>query len=136
MSCFTYLFFYLLEGSPSGVVANVLDYDIVVSEFKLQLCYYIHFQTNTLRNWHWIIQKGWFTLKIKKANQYIFKNPTFLSGRDNFHFYRKKFVSHEAHTEKSQFNSLYCLSLIIPSDFILSLRLLFDIKPVKYKWRR
>ena len=30
------------------VVANVLDYYIVESEFKLQLCYCIHFGTNTL----------------------------------------------------------------------------------------
>ena len=26
----------------------MLDYNIVVSEFELQLCYYIHFWTNTL----------------------------------------------------------------------------------------
>ena len=31
-----------------GVVANVLHCDIVVSEFKLQLCYYIHFWINHL----------------------------------------------------------------------------------------
>ena len=30
------------------VVANVLDCDIVVSGFKLQSCYYVHFWTNTL----------------------------------------------------------------------------------------
>ena len=35
-------------GCPHNVVANMLDCDIVVSEFKLQSCYYIHFQTNTL----------------------------------------------------------------------------------------
>ena len=28
-----------------GVVANVLDCNIVVSEFELQSCYYVHFQT-------------------------------------------------------------------------------------------
>ena len=32
-----------------GVVANVLNCDIIVNKFKLQSCYYIHFQTNTLR---------------------------------------------------------------------------------------
>ena len=31
-----------------GVVANVLDCDIVVSEFELQWRYYVHFQTNIL----------------------------------------------------------------------------------------
>ena len=31
-----------------GEVANVLGCNIVVSEFELQLRYYIHFQTNTL----------------------------------------------------------------------------------------
>ena len=30
------------------MVANVLDCDIVVSKFKLQSLYYIHFQTNIL----------------------------------------------------------------------------------------
>ena len=33
--------------SHSGVVANVLDCHIVVSEFELH--YYVHFRTNTLR---------------------------------------------------------------------------------------
>ena len=31
-----------------GLVANTLDCDIVVREFKLQLGYYIHFETNIL----------------------------------------------------------------------------------------
>ena len=30
-------------------VANVLDYNIIVSEFELQPRYHVHFQTNTLR---------------------------------------------------------------------------------------
>ena len=34
--------------SPMGVVANMLDSDIIVSEFKLQSCYYVHFQINTV----------------------------------------------------------------------------------------
>ena len=33
--------------NPGGVVANVLDYDLVVSEFELQLHYYVHFHSNT-----------------------------------------------------------------------------------------
>ena len=36
------------RGSLRGVVVNVLDHDIVVSEFKLQSQYYVYFQTNTL----------------------------------------------------------------------------------------
>ena len=36
------------RGAPHGVVANVLDCDIVVSKFEFHLCYYIHFWTNTL----------------------------------------------------------------------------------------
>ena len=31
-----------------GVVAKILDCDLEVSEFELQSCYYVHFQTNTL----------------------------------------------------------------------------------------
>ncbi len=43
-----YTAFDLFRGSTRDVVANLLDCDIVVSEFKLQSCYYIHFRTNTL----------------------------------------------------------------------------------------
>ena len=35
-------------GGPWDVVANVLDFDTVVTKFKLQSCYYVHFWTNTL----------------------------------------------------------------------------------------
>ena len=35
--------------SPRGVVANVLGYNIVVSEFKIQSHYDVYFQTNTFR---------------------------------------------------------------------------------------
>ena len=34
---------------PRGVVANVLDFDIVVIEFELQSHYYVHFQIHTVR---------------------------------------------------------------------------------------
>ena len=36
------------QGSPSGIVANVLDSDTVVIKFEFQSCYCIHFQTNSL----------------------------------------------------------------------------------------
>ena len=36
------------RGIPLSEEANVLDSDIVVSKFKLQLGYYVHFWTNTL----------------------------------------------------------------------------------------
>ena len=36
------------SGSPHGIVADVLDCDMVVHEFEIQLCCYIHFWTNTL----------------------------------------------------------------------------------------
>ena len=35
--------------NANGLVANMLDYDIIVSEFELQSRYYIHFETHTLR---------------------------------------------------------------------------------------
>ena len=35
-------------GSPRDVVVNVLDCNIVVSEFEFQSCYYVDFPTNTL----------------------------------------------------------------------------------------
>ena len=35
-------------GRPCDVVANVLNYNIVVSEFELKLCFYVHYRTNTL----------------------------------------------------------------------------------------
>ena len=38
----------LYGGVSCGVMVKVLDCRIVVCKFELQLCYYIHFQTNTL----------------------------------------------------------------------------------------
>ena len=38
----------LSVGCPRDVMVKALDYRIVVSEFELQLCYYVHFRTNTL----------------------------------------------------------------------------------------
>ena len=35
-------------GIPLGLVANVLDYDIVLSEFKPLSLYYAHFLTYTI----------------------------------------------------------------------------------------
>ena len=35
------------ERSPCGLVDNVLDCDIVISEIKLHLYYYVNFWTNT-----------------------------------------------------------------------------------------
>ena len=32
----------------SGVVANILDFDILVSEFEFQMRYYVHFRNDTL----------------------------------------------------------------------------------------
>ena len=45
-----YIYSALLSQAGWGrvPVANVLDCNIVVSKFKLLLCYYVHFQTNTL----------------------------------------------------------------------------------------
>ena len=37
-----------LNFNRGGVVANVLDCDIEVSEFKLQSRYFVHFRTNNL----------------------------------------------------------------------------------------
>ena len=38
----------LQRGCPYGIVTNMLDCYIIVSEFKPQSCYYVHFWTNTL----------------------------------------------------------------------------------------
>ena len=38
----------VLRVTPRGIVAKVQDFDIVVSEFKLQSRYQVHFQINTL----------------------------------------------------------------------------------------
>ena len=55
-----------LTGSLRGVVANVLDYDTVKSEFKFQEHYYIHFRNNTFG-------KG---LKPLCISSYALNNPT------------------------------------------------------------
>ena len=35
------------RGVPLGVVANMLNTDIMISKFKLHSCYYVHFYANT-----------------------------------------------------------------------------------------
>ena len=35
-------------GLPCSIVVNMFDWDTVISEFKLQSCYYINFQNNFL----------------------------------------------------------------------------------------
>ena len=82
------------RGSPCGIIAKVQNCSLDVSEFKLPLCYCIHFHTNTLGKgmnplispsygldstttvilqewlWHGIIHKGWYAMKQKnKPNQ-------------------------------------------------------------------
>ena len=37
-----------IKRKSPGIVANMLHCDIIVNEFKLQLCYYILFQRNIL----------------------------------------------------------------------------------------
>ena len=75
------------------VEANVLNRDILVSEFELQSCYYIHFRTNIhgkgmnllfplsyglnssttviLQGWIWhkITHKGWYAIKLRKQTK-------------------------------------------------------------------
>ena len=36
------------RGCPRGVMVKAMDCGIVVSEFVLQSCYYVHFRANTL----------------------------------------------------------------------------------------
>ena len=57
------------EGSPYGVVANVLDSDLVVSEFEFQSRYYIHFRTSAL-------EKG-MNLLLHPAMSWIISLPYF-----------------------------------------------------------
>ena len=40
--------FRLSRGCPRGVMVKAMDCGIVVSEFELQSCYYVHFRSNTL----------------------------------------------------------------------------------------
>ena len=44
----SYCFPVKIKRSPHGVIANVLDCDIIGSEFKHHSRYYVHFRTNTL----------------------------------------------------------------------------------------
>ena len=38
----------MIGGCPRGVMVKAIDYGIVISEFVLQLRYYVHFRANTL----------------------------------------------------------------------------------------
>ena len=40
---------YYAWGCPRGIMVKAMDCKIVVSKFKLQLRYYVHFRANTLR---------------------------------------------------------------------------------------
>ena len=37
-----------MGGCPRGVMVKAMDREIVVREFVLQSCYYVHFRANTL----------------------------------------------------------------------------------------
>ena len=39
---------FFIGGGPLGVMVNVVDCGIVVTEFELHLRYYVYFRTNTL----------------------------------------------------------------------------------------
>ena len=41
-------FTFYIRGCPLGVMIIAIDSRIVMSEFELQSCYYVHFRTNTL----------------------------------------------------------------------------------------
>ena len=45
---FQFLLLGQTEGCPDGVMVKAMDCGIVVREFVLQSCYYIHFRANTL----------------------------------------------------------------------------------------
>ena len=40
--------FYISTGKSRGVIVNLLDYGLEVSEFERQPCYYVIFRTKTL----------------------------------------------------------------------------------------
>ena len=49
MLCVWVTFIFHLKRSHHGIVINRLDCNIIVSKFKLQSHYYVHFRTNTVR---------------------------------------------------------------------------------------
>ena len=71
------------EGGHGDEVVNVLNSDIMVSEFELQSHYYVHFWSNILGKgmkslisiqlylWISIIHEGWFS--FKQRSQQIYK---------------------------------------------------------------
>ena len=80
-----YVYMYVslyIWGYPRGVMVKVMDCEIVVSAFELQLLYYVHFReryeppyppsyglnstTTVLLGewlWHWITYKSWYAIK-------------------------------------------------------------------------
>ena len=52
-----------VEVSPRGAVADVLDYDILISKFQLQSRHYVHFQ-NFLIVPLFLLQQGWLWHEI------------------------------------------------------------------------
>ena len=102
-----------------GVMVKATDCGIVVSEFELQLRYYVHFQTcpwekyeppnppsyglnstTTVllegESWHWITQGGWYAIKQNKHTNkrgvttcFKIKLPTNYSLKNYIHIYKR-----------------------------------------------
>ena len=53
---YIYIYIYIYthtQKGPHSIMVKELDCDLEVSDFKLQSCYYVHFQTNTLGGKVW-----------------------------------------------------------------------------------
>ena len=70
---------YKKSDNPFVVVANMLDFDFVVSEFKRQLHSYIHFWTNTLEKYitPYLIPQLWSYRAIGLMNKVFANEPGF-----------------------------------------------------------
>ena len=76
------------KGSPYGVMANMLDCGIIISEFELQWYNYFHFRNNTLVKcinflillqgwfWYWITHESWYAIKSKETKSSLEKTSS------------------------------------------------------------
>ena len=143
-----------ISRNPQGILANVFDFSLVVGEFELQSCCYIHFRrsdlwidnyslispplssglnsttTVLLQRWLWIRQSVWYAIKQRYQNKLI----TLVSNIFVvfFSFRLQWFVFLFLQVYISFFFSFYLFTFFITFSSSLSSSSLFLLSPSLY----
>ena len=107
MAAYIYIFRFLLQswGVPMGIMVKVLDFDLKVNKLKLQFCYYVHFQTNTLEK-----DTGWNDKIVSPRKDNMIPFP-FNENRFSFFVADHLLVGQLCTNPKSNRSLLSCLKV-------------------------